>query len=255
MGAAPCLVQPPGTSPPCSGATPGTGLVAARKGWRHGAQPSPGTLRQGRARSVAPRHCDGDNLPAPAGHGWGAPRQQRGGAQHRPRPATTRATSPASAGLCPPPWGCHPAPQCLQHPKTTSCSPARWGTPSASGDTSAGGTQKHIPSTGSPRGPPPSQAPLPPVQLPTRQCPGLEVATRGNPEQEGCPMALLPSPVPTGSITTPRPTGEQGPGTPRAQECPTSSPALSGGETVALGPEPPKRPCPFPPPTVKKLRS
>lgn len=214
-------------------------------------------------RSAQPRHpkagqgqvCDSDNLPAPAGHGWGAPRQQRGGAQHRPRPATTRATSPASAGLCPPPWGCHPAPQWLQHPKTASCSPARWGTPSASGDTSAGGTQKHVPSTGSPRGPPPSQAPLPPVQLPPRQCPGLEVATRGSPEQEGCPTALLPSPVPTGSITAPRPTRQQAPGTPGAQGCPTSSPALSGGETAALGPEPPERPCPFPPPTVKKLRS
>lgn len=107
-------------------------------------------LWQGRARSAAPRHRDSDNLPAPTGHGWGAPRQQRGGAQHRPRPATTRATSPASTGLCPPPWGCHPAPQCLQHPKTTSCSPARWGTPSASGDTSAGGTQKHIPALGPP---------------------------------------------------------------------------------------------------------
>lgn len=69
-------------------------------------------------------HRDGDNsLPAPAvtvpsaGDSWEGPKQQRGEAQDRLRPATTRARSCASAGPPRAPWGCPLHPGACSTPK------------------------------------------------------------------------------------------------------------------------------------------
>lgn len=219
----------------------------------HGTHPSSGTLRLGKDRSVAPLHCGSDNLPAPAGHAWGAPRQQRGEAQHRPRPATTRATSPASAGPCahrpatlhrsacstPKPPAVHPTmgrPKCFKRPECR-------------------GDPEACPWHCVPPGPSPKPG-SPPSCSVARSVPRAGSCHQGEPRAGRMPDGPAAQPLCSqAAFTTPEPTWEQGPGTPRAQGCPTSSPALSGGEMVALGPEPPKRPCPFPPPTVKKLRS